>query len=104
MGGGQSLNFGLANLDAFAWVGGFSSAPNTNTPAQLAPNPGAITQKLKLLWISCGDQDGLLNISEGLHNYLAERNVPHIWHRDSGGHTFPVWKNDLYHLATLLFR
>ena len=29
MGGGQSLNFGLGNLDKFAWVGGFSSAPNT---------------------------------------------------------------------------
>ena len=28
MGGGQSLNFGLGNLDKFAWVGGFSSAPN----------------------------------------------------------------------------
>ncbi len=29
MGGGQSLNFGLGNLDKFAWIGGFSSAPNT---------------------------------------------------------------------------
>lgn len=29
MGGGQSLNFGLGNLDKFSWVGGFSSAPNT---------------------------------------------------------------------------
>src|SRR5262249_44072708 len=29
MGGGQSLNFGLGHLDTFAWVGGFSSAPNT---------------------------------------------------------------------------
>src|SRR4030095_3065279 len=27
MGGGQSLNFGLGNLDKFAWIGGFSSAP-----------------------------------------------------------------------------
>jgi enterochelin esterase-like enzyme len=35
MGGGQSLNFGLGNLDTFAWVGGFSSAPNTMPPAQL---------------------------------------------------------------------
>jgi enterochelin esterase-like enzyme len=104
MGGGQSLNFGLANLDTFAWVGGFSSAPNTAQPAQLVPNPTAAAQKLKLLWVSCGDQDSLFNISEGLHNYLAERNVPHVWHIDSGGHTFPVWKNDLYHLATLLFR
>src|SRR5206468_3570154 len=29
MGGGQSLNFGLTHLDKFAWMGGFSSAPNT---------------------------------------------------------------------------
>ena len=29
----------------------------------------------------------------------------HVWHIDVGGaHTFPVWKNDLYHFATLLFR
>src|SRR5881227_3341053 len=33
MGGGQSLNFGLANLDTFAWIGGFSSAPNTKPAA-----------------------------------------------------------------------
>ncbi len=105
MGGGQSLNFGLGNLETFAWVGGFSSAPNTSQPAQLVKDPAAARQMLKLLWVSCGDQDSLFNISEGVHNYLAEQNVPHIWHIDVGGaHTFPVWKNDLYHLATLLFR
>ena len=27
MGGGQTLNFGLTHLDRFAWIGGFSSAP-----------------------------------------------------------------------------
>ena len=41
MGGGQSLNFGLDNVDTFAWVGGFSSAPNTKAPAELVPNPAA---------------------------------------------------------------
>ena len=35
MGGGQSLNFGLGHLDTFAWVGGFSSAPNTKPAAEL---------------------------------------------------------------------
>src|SRR4030042_5551200 len=39
MGGGQSLNFGLGNLDRFAWVGGFSCAPNTRVPEQLVPDP-----------------------------------------------------------------
>jgi enterochelin esterase-like enzyme len=105
MGGGQSLNFGLGNLDTFAWVGGFSSAPNTMPPAQLVRDAAVARQKLKLLWVSCGDQDSLFNISEGVHNYLVEQKVPHIWHVDIGGaHTFPVWKNDLYHLSTLLFR
>ena len=105
MGGGQSLNFGLGNLDTFAWVGGFSSAPNTMPPAQLVRDPAVARQKLKLLWVSCGDQDSLFNISEGVHTYLVEQKVPHIWHVDIGGaHTFPVWKNDLYHLSTLLFR
>jgi enterochelin esterase-like enzyme len=105
MGGGQSLNFGLGNLDTFAWVGGFSSAPNTMPPAQLVRDAAVARQKLKLLWVSCGDQDSLFNISEGVHNYLVEQKVPHIWHVDiGGGHTFPVWKNNLYHLSTLLFR
>jgi enterochelin esterase-like enzyme len=105
MGGGQSLNFGLANLDTFAWVGGFSSAPNTAQPAQLVKDPAAARQKLKLLWVSCGDADNLFNISEGVHKYLDEQKVPHLWHIDVGGaHTFPVWKNDLYHFAQLAFR
>jgi enterochelin esterase-like enzyme len=55
MGGGQSLNFGLGNLNVFAWVGGFSSAPNTKLPEVLVPNPDEAKSKLKLLWISCGD-------------------------------------------------
>src|SRR5688572_22194421 len=105
MGGGQSLDFGLGNLDTFAWVGGFSSAPNTMPPAQLLRDAAVARQQLKLLWVSCGDQDSLFNISEGVHNYLAEQNVPHIWHIDlGGGHTFPVWKNNLYHFSSMLFR
>ena len=105
MGGGQSLNFGLANLNTFAWVGGFSSAPNTAPPAQLVADAAAARTQLKLLWVSCGDKDSLFNISEGVHKYLDEQKVPHIWHIDLGGaHDFPVWKNDLYHLSTLLFR
>ena len=104
MGGGQSLNFGLGNLDTFAWVGGFSSAPNTKPSEQLVPNPEEATRQLKLLWISCGDKDGLINISQRLHAHLKEKNVPHIWHVDSGGHNFPVWKNDLYLFSQKIFR
>jgi enterochelin esterase-like enzyme len=104
MGGGQSLNFGLGHLDTFGWVGGFSSAPNTKSPEQLVPDPAKAAQALKLLWISCGDRDGLMFISQRTHSYLKEKNVAHIWHVDSGVHNFAVWKNDLYLFAQNLFR
>lgn len=104
MGGGQSLNFGLAHLDTFAWVGGFSSAPNTRPPADLVPDPDAAKEQLKLLMLSCGNQDGLIGISQGLHAYLKERGVPHVWHVDGNGHDPTHWQNSLYHFAQLLFR
>lgn len=104
MGGGQSLNFGLGNLDTFAWVGGFSSAPNTKKPEELVPNPQLTASKLKLLWISCGDQDNLMSFSQRTRDYLKEHDVPHIFYVEPGGHDFKVWKNDLYLFSQLLFK
>jgi enterochelin esterase-like enzyme len=104
MGGGQSLNFGLGNLDQFAWVGGFSSAPNTKEPERLIPNPIEAKEKLKLLWISCGDADNLIRFSERTHQYLAKNDVPHIYYIEPGAHDFKVWKNGLYMFSSLLFK
>ncbi|KPK43956.1 MAG: enterochelin esterase [Phycisphaerae bacterium SG8_4] len=104
MGGGQSLNFGLGHLDTFAWVGGFSSAPNTKAPAELVPDPAAVKERLKLLYLSCGNQDGLIRISQRVHNYLKEKDVPHIWHVDSHGHDADTWGKNLYHFARHLFK
>lgn len=104
MGGGQSLNFGLGHLDTFAWIGGFSSAPNTKPAAELVPDPAAAKKQLKLLYLSCGNKDGLVHISQGLHNYLKEQNVPHIWHVDSHGHDPETWSKNLYFFAQHIFR
>ena len=104
MGGGQSLNFGLGNLDRFAWVGGFSSAPNTKPPAELVPKPEEAAKKLKLLWISCGEDDNLISFSQRTHDYLAVNGVPHIFYIEPGVHDFKVWKNDLYMFSQLLFK
>jgi enterochelin esterase-like enzyme len=103
MGGGQSLNFGLAHLDTFAWVGGFSSAPNTKPPAELVPDPAA-TRQLKLLWLACGNKDGLISISQGIHSYLKEKGVPHVWHVDSNAHDPTEWRNNLYYFVQRVFR
>jgi enterochelin esterase-like enzyme len=104
MGGGQSLNFGLSNLDTFAWVGGFSSAPNTRPAVELMPDPEKAAGKLKLLYVSCGNKDGLIRVSQGFHAYLKEKSVPHIWHVDDHAHDFQHWKKALYRFAQLIFQ
>ena len=104
MGGGQSLNFGLGNLDTFAWIAGFSSAPNTREPEQLLPDPDLAKNSLRALWISCGDTDNLMSISNRTHDYLEANHVPHIFYVEPGGHDFNVWKNDLYMFSQLLFK
>ncbi|WP_018611140.1 alpha/beta hydrolase-fold protein [Segetibacter koreensis] len=104
MGGGQSLNFGLGNLDEFAWVGSFSSAPNTKMPNELVPDPAKAREQIKLLWISCGDNDGLMPFSKRTHDYLYQNNVPHIFYVEPGVHDFKVWKNDLFIFAQLIFK
>lgn len=104
MGGGQTFNFGLGHLDTFAWLGAFSSAPNTKPPAELVPDPAAVRSKLKLFYISAGNKDGLISISQGMHAYLKQHEVPHIWNVDGFGHDGDTWGSNLYHYAQRIFR
>jgi len=104
MGGGQALNFGLGNLQKFAWVGGFSSAPNTRAPEKLLPDPAKAKAMLKLLFISCGASDNLIINSKRTHDYLLRNQVPHIYFIEPGFHDFKVWKNGLYLFSQLLFK
>ncbi len=110
MGGGQSLNIGLHHLETFAYVGGFSSAPNTNkfggmyNDTEFIPDIKAAKEKLKLLWIGCGNKDGLFGISEKAHQYLEETGVSHIWNVDTNGHDNKEWDRNLYLFSQYIFK
>jgi enterochelin esterase-like enzyme len=104
MGGGQTFNFGLGHLDTFAWIGAFSAAPNTKPPELLVPDPAAARAQLKLLYISCGNKDGLINVSQRTHRYLKEHDVPHLWNVDDHGHDGETWGSNLHHFAQRIFR
>jgi enterochelin esterase-like enzyme len=104
MGGGQSLNIGLNNLDQFAWIGAFSPAPNTKLPEILVPDPQKAAELLSLVWLSCGDLDSLKHVSDRTHAYLTQHSVPHIWVEENGDHDWPVWKNGLYQFSKLIMR
>lgn len=104
MGGGQSFNFGLSNLDTFAWVGPFSAAPNTKKPEELIPDVEAAKSRLRLLWISCGNKDGLIGISQNMHQFLKKNEIRHVWHVDSHGHDPEHWSSSLYWFVQSVFQ
>ena len=104
MGGGQSLNFGLGNLDKFAYVGGFSSAPNTMRAAQLIPDVDKVKKENKLLWMVCGGADGLMFNSSRLKAFCDKNEIPcTLIQYPDGQHDFVVWKYGLYNFAQLIF-
>ena len=105
MGGGQSLNFGLAHMDVFAFVGGFSSAPNTNMPEVLIPDVAKTKAENKLLWMVCGSKDNQMYNSSRLKAFCDEKGVPcTLIEYPDGVHDFVVWKYGLYNFAQLIFR
>ena len=105
MGGGQSLNFGLGHMDVFAYVGGFSSAPNTNTPEVLIPDVAKTKAENKLLWMVCGSKDGLMYNSSRLKAFCDEHGIPcTLINFPDGEHNFVVWKYGLYNFAQLIFK
>jgi enterochelin esterase-like enzyme len=104
------LNIGLSHIETFANVGGFSSAPNTyefggiSPNTKLLPDAEAAKEKLKVLWLACGKKDGLIRVSQGVHNMLKEKGVPHVWHVDSHAHDDLEWSSNLYLFAQHLFK
>lgn len=96
MGGGQALNVGFAHSDRFAWIGAFSPAPNTRASTDLFSGFDRTRTPLKLLWLSCGDQDGLLHIGQDLHASLKARDLTHVWHVSHHGHDAAEWRQALF--------
>ena len=106
MGGAESLLTGLNHLDDFAWVGAFSSGgidlkdfgagfPDVNASA----NP-----KLKVLWISCGTDDGLIKVNRAFKSWLKDKGVQFTDVETPGVHDWMVWRRNLAAFAPLLFR
>ncbi|HET6557232.1 MAG TPA: alpha/beta hydrolase-fold protein [Prolixibacteraceae bacterium] len=109
MGGGQSLNIGLSHIDTFAYVGGFSSAPNTHefgglSETKLLPDVVAAREQLKVLWLACGNKDGLIRVSQRVHQHLKEQGVSHVWHVDGNAHDDTEWANNLYLFMQHIFK
>lgn len=101
MGGMQTVNIGMKNLDLFDYYGIFSPAPTTNAALMGTDK----TLYPKVVWLSVGTSDTTSGqMAANTHNVLTQKGVEHIYYQMPGTHSWPVWKNGLYNFAQLIFR
>jgi enterochelin esterase-like enzyme len=105
MGGAESLLTGLNTLNQFAWIGAFSSGGIPEDFSTDFPGLDAkANQQLRLLWISCGTEDGLMWANRQFRTWLASKGIQHVDIETPGAHTWMVWRRNLAEFAPLLFR
>jgi enterochelin esterase family protein len=104
MGGAESLTVGLNHLDRFAWIGAFSSGGlDTNFSAAFPALDAAAGQRLRLLWISCGKDDRLVEPNRRFVQWLGSKGLHCVWTEVPGEHSWRVWRRNLAAFAPLLF-
>ena len=105
MGGAESLLIGLNHLDRFGWVGSFSSGGLRENFDQEFPGlKEASNSQLRLLWVACGTDDGLVGIHRDFNKWMSEEGINHTAVETPGNHTWMVWRRNLASFAPLLFR
>jgi enterochelin esterase-like enzyme len=105
MGGAEALLVGLNATERFASIGAFSSGGlNGEFPALFPRLDESANRRLRLLWIACGEQDGLLANNQKFVDWLKTKGIRHTWVPTSGQHSFRVWRRYLATFAPLLFQ
>jgi enterochelin esterase family protein len=105
MGGTQSLLIGLNALDRFAWIGAFSSGGLNEDFDEAYPAVDKnLNDRLSLLWIACGKEDGLMGTNQKLIAWFQSKGVEPMWTESPGGHSFRVWRRYLADFFPLLFQ
>ena len=105
MGGAESLLTGLNAPDKFAWIGAFSSGGIPDDFALDFPGLDAnANQQLRLLWIACGTEDGLITANRNLRAWLKSKGVKVTEIETPGAHVWMLWRRNLVEFTSLLFR
>jgi enterochelin esterase family protein len=123
MGGSQTLNIAIPNLDKFAYIGVYSSgligafgggrAGATAAPAPQGPtweeqhkadlDNLARRKGLKLFWFATGKDDGLITTTRATVDMLKKHGFEPVFKETAGAHTWLNWRDYLLEFAPQLF-
>jgi enterochelin esterase-like enzyme len=134
MGGGQTFYAAFNNIDKFGWVGVFSAGwptlPDISVPIPRPANAdqlrgpdiertvdpakflalmpqldAAVNQKLKLLYIHLGAEDGLISAHQTIKDLLNSKGIKATYIETHGyGHEWAFWRVALQDFAPRLFQ
>ena len=111
MGGQQTLNVGLTNLDKFSQMGVFSSgwfgqdgATAFARSNQSVLSDPRINDRIRLFWFATGKDDFVLPSTKAALAMLDQNKIRYSFKESAGGHTWPNWRAYLNEFAPLLFR
>jgi enterochelin esterase-like enzyme len=117
MGGGQAFYTGLRNTDMFANVGVFSTGlfggigrqPGAEFDAEaiipgILTNPETFNKKLKVFYISVGEQDPRIEPTRQLVQTFMDKGLKVEFGTFPGAHEWQVWRKSLYDFAQKLFK
>src|SRR5690606_11126103 len=113
MGGIQTLDVGVNNTETFGYLGVFSSGWIKGMQDELAnaqcrvmaENADKINKSLRHVWIAMGGEEDIpyQNCAHMLSKF-DEMKINYTYSEYPGGHTWPVWRNNLYNFSQLLFK
>jgi enterochelin esterase-like enzyme len=120
MGGGQTLNIGIPNLEKFGYLGVFSSGVFGITGRGRDGRPvegpsfeerhasiladAKLKDGLKLFWFATGKEDFLVETSRATVEMFKKHKFDVVYKETEGAHTWIVWREYLNEFAPQLFQ
>jgi enterochelin esterase-like enzyme len=118
MGGGQTLNIAIPDLQDYAYVGVFSSGIFSLNPRNPQSQSGPTWEEqnkqklddpklkkgLKLLWFATGREDFLIGTTKATIELFRKHGFDVVFKESDGAHTWINWRNYLNEFAPQLFR
>jgi enterochelin esterase-like enzyme len=103
MGGAQTKQITLANLDKFSHIGLFSGGSIAANDPALA-DPAAFKQKVKVLFVSYGSKENTAAAKTN-HEALESLGIKNTYYESPNtAHEWQTWRRSLYQFAPLVFQ
>jgi enterochelin esterase family protein len=119
MGGGQTIDLGIAHLDQFGYIGvyssgifGISGGPGNSRPQgpvfeekhKTVLDDPKLKEGLKLFWFATGKDDFLVGTTRATVDLFKKHQFDVLYKETAGAHTWDNWRDYLHEFAPQLFQ